>query len=84
MGGRKIEHLRGNIEGLGVELSDEEVDEVEAAVPFDVGFPMSIFCEFGGAKYSSRMTSKDVVVMLQPAVHLDTVQRTRPPLVHQD
>ena len=43
MGGRKIEHLRGNIEGLGVELSDEEVDEVEAAVPFDVGFPMSIF-----------------------------------------
>ena len=38
-GGRKVEHLKGNIEALGVKLTDEDIDEIESAVPFDVGFP---------------------------------------------
>jgi len=41
VGGRKVEHLKGNIEALGLELSKEDMEEIEDAVPFDVGFPLS-------------------------------------------
>ncbi|KAJ8098688.1 NADP-dependent oxidoreductase domain-containing protein [Lipomyces tetrasporus] len=41
IGGRKIEHLKSNIDALGVELSQEDIDEIEAAFPFDLGFPHS-------------------------------------------
>ena len=39
VGGRKVEHLKGNIEALTVELSDEDIKEIDDAVPFDIGFP---------------------------------------------
>ncbi|KAK2470288.1 hypothetical protein H9L39_17905 [Fusarium oxysporum f. sp. albedinis] len=39
VGGRKVEHIQGSIEGLNVELSEEEVAEIENAYPFDHGFP---------------------------------------------
>lgn len=39
VGGRTVEHLRGNIEALNLRLSDEDIREIEAAIPFDVGFP---------------------------------------------
>ena len=42
VGGRKIDHLKGNIEALNVELSSEDIAEIEGAVPFDIGFPLSI------------------------------------------
>lgn len=41
VGGRKVSHLEGNIAGLGVELSDDEIKEIDDAEPFDVGFPTS-------------------------------------------
>ncbi|KAG6034834.1 hypothetical protein E4U19_005422 [Claviceps sp. Clav32 group G5] len=39
VGGRKVEHLKANVEALTIELSDQEVHDIEAAVPFDLGFP---------------------------------------------
>jgi aryl-alcohol dehydrogenase-like predicted oxidoreductase len=39
VGGRKLEHIKGNITGLGVYLTDEELREVESAYDFDPGFP---------------------------------------------
>ncbi|KAK2594246.1 hypothetical protein QQS21_008025 [Conoideocrella luteorostrata] len=39
VGGRKIEHLRANIEALTIGLTDEEIQEIESAVSFDLGFP---------------------------------------------
>lgn len=39
IGGRKVEHLRGNIEALHVSLTEAEMDEVESAYEFDPGFP---------------------------------------------
>lgn len=39
VGGRKIEHLKGNIEALKIKLSKEDMDEIEGAIPFDIGFP---------------------------------------------
>lgn len=41
VGGRKVEHLKANIEALTIELSDQDIQEIEAAVPFDLGFPHS-------------------------------------------
>lgn len=38
-GGRKVDHLKGNIEALGLQLSEGEIEEIEQAYPFDVGFP---------------------------------------------
>lgn len=46
VGGRKMEHLRGNIAALEVGLTKEEMREIEAAGEFDVGFPTSFF--YGG------------------------------------
>ncbi len=34
LGGRKVEHLHGNIQALDVVLSDEHIQKIEAAVPF--------------------------------------------------
>lgn len=39
VGGRKLGHIKGNIAGLGVYLTDEELREVESAYDFDPGFP---------------------------------------------
>ncbi|KAI1266245.1 aldo/keto reductase [Xylariaceae sp. FL1019] len=42
IGGRKIEHLKGNIAALTLRLTPEEMDEIEAAAPFDPGFPHNL------------------------------------------
>lgn len=43
VGGRKVDHLKGNIEALGIELSPEEMKEIDGAAPFDIGFPFNTF-----------------------------------------
>ncbi|MCJ1474481.1 hypothetical protein MMC13_003139 [Lambiella insularis] len=40
-GGRKVDQLRGNIEALSLGLSEKEMKEIEAATPFDAGFPLN-------------------------------------------
>lgn len=39
VGGRKVDHLKGNIEALTLELSQDDIKEIESAAPFDLGFP---------------------------------------------
>jgi aryl-alcohol dehydrogenase-like predicted oxidoreductase len=39
VGGRKVEHLKGNIEALNLRLSDEDIKEIEKGYAFDPGFP---------------------------------------------
>ena len=41
VGGRKIRHLKQNIEALTIRLTEQEIDDIEDAYPFDVGFPMN-------------------------------------------
>ena len=51
VGGRKIEHLKGNIDALGLELSEEDIARIEGAVEFDVGFPLNFLSRRpGGAR----------------------------------
>ncbi|PYI02683.1 Aldo/keto reductase [Aspergillus sclerotiicarbonarius CBS 121057] len=57
IGQRKVEHLQANVEALSVRLSNEDLDEIDSASSFDVGFPMNfIFRD----NYSSRNTAADV------------------------
>ncbi|KAF2268828.1 aryl-alcohol dehydrogenase-like protein [Lojkania enalia] len=77
VGGRKVEHLKGNIEALGLQLSDEEVDSIDEQTNFDIGFPMSFLFEFTGKKYNTRMTSSDVGLLMF-AGKLDSVPPQRP------
>lgn len=39
VGGRKVDHLKGNIEALTISLSAEDIKAIEDVVPFEIGFP---------------------------------------------
>ncbi|KAH8728596.1 hypothetical protein GQ44DRAFT_757032 [Phaeosphaeriaceae sp. PMI808] len=62
--GRKMDHLKGNIEALGINLSDKEVEDIDSAAEFDIRFPMNALFEFGGQKYNNNMTSADVKLLM--------------------
>lgn len=44
VGGRKVEHMKSNIEALGAHLSREEIDEIDMATgkPYDLGYPHTV------------------------------------------
>ncbi|KAI2632152.1 aldo/keto reductase [Hypoxylon sp. NC1633] len=39
VGGRKIEHLKDNIQALSIKLTDKQIEYLESVKPFDPGFP---------------------------------------------
>lgn len=41
VGGRNIEHLKGNIAALAIELTPDEIAEIEGALEFNIGFPQN-------------------------------------------
>lgn len=45
VGGRKKEHLDDNIKALSIRLTDKQIEELEKAKPFDIGFPMNFVGE---------------------------------------
>lgn len=73
VGGRKIEHLKGNIEALGLELSDEDIEEIDGAAPFDIGFPLNFLSHKpGGAKAPGDVWLMDM------AGYFDYVEGSKP------
>lgn len=84
VGGRNIKHLEGNVAALELELTDEEVKQIDDSTNFEVGFPMNFIFEFGGnQKYRTDMNGKDVG-LLRAAANLDTVEYPRPIKPHKD
>ncbi|RDW73444.1 hypothetical protein BP6252_07351 [Coleophoma cylindrospora] len=81
VGGRKVEQLKGNIEALAVELSDEDITAIEAGADFDIGFPMSMIFGFAGAPYKSGGGLADIG-LARPAGYFDNVQRAKNPKPH--
>ena len=81
VGGRKIEHLKGNIEALSVQLSEEEVKKIEGSAEFDVGFPMNMLFELMGQKWDSNMTHEDIT-FLNFASRMDSVKHQKAPTPH--
>ncbi|OJI96139.1 hypothetical protein ASPVEDRAFT_157357 [Aspergillus versicolor CBS 583.65] len=67
IGQRKIEHLKANVEALGIELSKEDMDRIDTAVAFNPGFPMNFI--FHG-KYDLTLTAADVP-LTRKAGHID-------------
>lgn len=55
VGGRTIDHLKQNIEALTLELSEEDIDEIESAVPFDIGFPNTFYYGDKLAKHPNEL-----------------------------
>ncbi|PWY66367.1 Aldo/keto reductase [Aspergillus sclerotioniger CBS 115572] len=80
IGQRKIEHLKANIEALGVRLSNEDLDEIDAASSFDIGFPMNFIFQDG---YSSRNTAADVRLTKASAL-IDAPAHPSPVLPRQE
>ncbi|KAK3044006.1 aryl-alcohol dehydrogenase, partial [Coniosporium uncinatum] len=42
VGGRKVEHLKDNIQALKIKLSQEQIEFLESQRPFDPGFPTTM------------------------------------------
>jgi diketogulonate reductase-like aldo/keto reductase len=42
VGGRKVEHLKQNIQALDISLSPEQIQRIDNAKPLDFGFPHTI------------------------------------------
>jgi len=60
VGGRKIEHLQGNIDALKIQLTAEDIKEIEDAVPFELGFPHDFL---GGSTPGNNWLMKSVAYM---------------------
>lgn len=71
VGGRKLDHLKGNIEALSLRLTDEEIEEIEGAYPFDIGFPQTML---GGPK---GVKSPGDVVLMATAGKQEHVQASK-------
>ncbi|KAL4876126.1 Norsolorinic acid reductase A [Aspergillus karnatakaensis] len=71
IGGRKVEHLQGNIEALNIELSEQDLAEIDDAEDFDHGFPFDLIFGFHGKqKIRLGMSAKDAP-LVQTASHLE-------------
>ncbi len=42
IGGRKVEHLKQNVQALDISLFPEQIQRIDDAKPFDLGFPHTI------------------------------------------
>jgi len=62
VGGRKVEHLKGNIAALGISLSEDDLEEIEKAYVFDPGFPHTFLSGtlFSGASPTGAKGPGDV------------------------
>jgi aryl-alcohol dehydrogenase-like predicted oxidoreductase len=45
IGGRKVEHLKDNIQALKIKLTDKQIEYLESVKPLDVGFPNNFIGE---------------------------------------
>jgi diketogulonate reductase-like aldo/keto reductase len=46
VGGRKVEHLKQNIQALDITLSPEQIRRIDDAKPFDFGFPYTLIVRY--------------------------------------
>ncbi len=42
IGGRKVEHLKQNVQALDISLSTEQIQRIDNAKPFEYGFPYNV------------------------------------------
>jgi aryl-alcohol dehydrogenase-like predicted oxidoreductase len=71
VGGRKIEHLHDNIQALTIRLTDKQIEFLEAATNFDVGFPNNFI------GIDPKVTGGQQNMLMSTAGHIDYVQAPR-------
>ncbi|KAJ5932034.1 Aryl-alcohol dehydrogenase (AAD) [Penicillium verrucosum] len=71
VGGRKIEHLQDNIHALSIRLTDKQIEFLEAATTFDIGFPGNFIGE------DPSTNGGKVAFLMGSAGHFDFVQASR-------
>ncbi|KAJ9491028.1 hypothetical protein VN97_g2216 [Penicillium thymicola] len=71
VGGRKIEHLQDNIQALSIRLTDKQIEFLEAATTFDIGFPGNFIGE------DPSTNGGKVAFLMGSAGHFDFVQASR-------
>ena len=76
VGGRKVDHLKGNIDALSIKLSQEEIDEIDSAEPFDVGFPMNFLFGYGGKRFKTGMGASDIQLLVSNT-RIETVPKVQ-------
>lgn len=72
VGGRRVEHLKDNIEALNISFSEEELSSLNSATEFDTGFPHN----FIGQRSEDNF-------LLKNSGHYDYVQPAKPIPGHQ-
>ena len=75
VGQRSVGHLKANVEALRIRLTEEDLDEIDAAVPFDPGFPNSML--FRGNWNITKNTASDVFLTPLTA-HIDSLPKQAP------
>lgn len=82
IGSTKAEHLSSNIEALAIELSPEDIHEIEQAYPFNHGFPHTFLSgsHFEGEKVELRQVHgpEDVALTKWSGVTIDWVKGSKP------
>lgn len=72
-GGRKIEHLKSNIDALSIDLSDGNIQEIENAFQFDLGYPHTTL---SGSR-NKGVSTKDPSFMIAMCCNFDGVEELR-------
>jgi|SRR5690242_1847313 len=57
VGVQTVEHVKAIPHALNIQLSNEEIDEIHNAAPFNPLFPNTFL--FGAEKYNTRLTAAD-------------------------
>lgn len=79
VGGRKVDHLEGNIEAWNVALEDEEIEQIEKSYEFDPGFPHTFLSRTMFTEEKPRAASKPQDVWLTKMMgNFDWVQPQAP------
>ncbi|KAI1318419.1 aldo/keto reductase [Xylariaceae sp. FL0255] len=55
VGGRSVDHLKANIEALNLALTEEDIKEIESAVPFELGFPSGFLYPQGTGDHPGKV-----------------------------
>jgi len=73
VGLRKVEHLKQNIQALTLRLTNEDIERIERAVPFDLGFPHDLL--WNAAENGGRVPDNPADVWLsRMSGNMDYVQ----------
>ncbi len=65
VGGRKVEHLKDNIQALKIKLTDKQIQELESVVPFEPGFPNNFVGEVS-EEFCQLIWSRADLVLAEP------------------